>query len=96
MYPTVVVILVETQRVATDICEIIPSNTSRLAEGPVVSEARPVTPGHLSFAVGQVYSRTDHEAESQRSRVLQSQGGQEYGLEEIILEAKESQVGTSG
>ena len=83
MYPTVVMVLVETQRSMADICEISPSNASRLA-GPVASEARPATLGHLSFAVGPVHSATDNEAESQRSRALQSQGGQEHG--EVILE----------
>ena len=94
MYPTLVILLVETQRSMPEICEISPSNTRKLA-GPVASEARPATLGHLSFAVGPVYSTTDNEAESQGSRTLQSQGGQEYGLE-VILEMKESQVGASG
>jgi len=95
MYPTVVTVLVETQRSMTDVCEISPSNAGRLA-APAGSEARPATFGHLSFAAGPVHSTTDNEAESQRSRVLQSQGGQEHGLEEVILEVKESQVGSSG
>ena len=80
MYPTVVTILVETRRSMTDMCEISPWNTSKLA-GPVASEALPVTPG---------------EAEAQCSGALQSQGGREYRLEEVILEVKESQVRTSG
>ena len=87
-----VIILVETQRSMTDICEINQSNASNLA-GPVSSEARPATLGHLSFAAGPV---TDNEAESQRSRALQSQGGQEYSLEEVILEVQESHAGSSG
>jgi len=89
MYPTVVILLVETQRSMTDICEISPSNRSKLA-GPAASEAWPAPVGHLFFAVGQVHSRTDNEAESQRSHALQSQDGQERGLEEVILEVKES------
>ena len=89
MYPTVVIVLVETQRSMTDVCEISPSNASKFA-GPVASEARSATLGHISFAVGPVHSATDDEAEPQR---LQSQGGQERGLEEIILEAKESRIG---
>jgi len=52
--------------------------------------------GHLSFAVGPVHSTTDNEAESPGSRTLRSNVGQEHGLEEVILEAKESQVGTRG
>jgi len=96
MYPTVVIVLVEAQRSMTDICEISSSNAGRLA-APVASEARPVAPGHLSFAAGPVHSTTDNEAESQQSHALQSQGAQEHGLEEgAILEIKESQVGTSG
>jgi len=62
MYPTVVILLVETQRSMTDICEISPSNASKLAAS---SEARPATSGHLSFAVGPVDITTDDEAESQ-------------------------------
>ena len=71
MYLTVVMVLVETQRSMTDICEISSSNTGRIP-GPVGSEARPATLGHLSFAVGPVYSTGDNEAESQPSRALQS------------------------
>ena len=63
MYPTVVILLIETQRSMTDICEISPSNASKYA-GPGASEARPATPGHLSFAVGPIYSTTDNKAES--------------------------------
>jgi len=76
MYPTVVIVLVETQRSMTDIC----SNASRVA-GPVASEAHPATLGHLSVAVGPVHSMTDNEVESQRSRALQSQG---RGLEVVL------------
>ena len=39
MYPTVVILLVETHRSMTDVCEISPSNASKL----VASEARPAT-----------------------------------------------------
>jgi len=95
MYPTVVIVLVETQCSITDVCEISPSNASKFV-GPVASNARPAALGHLSFPVGPVHSTTDDEAESQRSHALQSQGGQEHGLEEVILEIKEGQVGTSG
>jgi len=95
MYPTVVILLVESQRLMADVCEISLSNTSKVV-GPVLSEARPATLGHLSFAVGPVHIKTDNEAKSQRSRALQSEGGQEYGLEEVILEVKESHIGTSG
>ena len=83
-----VILLVETQRSMTDICDISPSNASKLA-GPVASEDCPATLGHLSFAVGPVYSTTDNEAESQRSRALRSQDRQDYDLEGVILEASE-------
>jgi len=78
MYPTVVIILVETQRSITDVCESSPSNASKLA-GPPASEARPATLGHLSFAAGSVHSMMDNEVESQYSCALWSQGGQEHG-----------------
>ena len=87
MYPTVVMLLVESQRSITDVCEISSSNTSKLA-GPVAREAYPATLGHLSFAVGPVNSSTDDDAVFQRSHALQRQGGQERGLEEAILEVK--------
>ena len=83
MYPAVVVLLVETQHSMTDVCEISPSNATQF-RGPVAFEARDATLGHLSFAVGSVHSTADNNAESQRSRVLQSQGGHEHGLEEAI------------
>ena len=94
MYPTVVIVLIETQRrPMTDIC---PSNANRFTS-LVASEARPATLRQLSFAVGPIHSRTDNEAESQRSRASHRQGGQEHGLEKIIIEVEESgnQVGTS-
>jgi len=95
MYPAVVIVLVETQRSITDVCEISPSNASKFP-GPLASEARHATLGHLSFAVGPIDTTVDNESEYQRSRMLQSQGGHEYGLEEAIPEEKESQAVTSG
>ena len=89
MYPTVVIVLVDTQRSMTDICESSSSNASRLV-GPVASELRPATLGPLSFAVGPAHSTTDNEAESQYLGALQIQGGQEHGLEVILVEVKES------
>ena len=86
MYPTVVMLLVETQRSTTDI-EIGPSNPSRLA-GLVAHEAHPATSGSLPFAVRLVRRTTDREAESQLSHTFQSQGGQERDLEAVILEVK--------
>jgi hypothetical protein len=92
----VVILLVETQRSMTNVCEISPSNASQLA-APEASEVGPGPLGHLSVAVEPIYGTTDNQAESQRSCALQSQGGQEHGLEEIILEVKESlPIGTSG
>ena len=65
MYPTVVIILVETQRSMMDFCEIGPSNASTLA-GPVASKARPATLGHLVIAaVGPIRTTTENEAKSQ-------------------------------
>ena len=98
MYPTVVIVLVETQRSMADVCEIGPSNASKLGapvKAPVAPEAHPATFGHLSFAVGPVHSTAGDGVESQCSRVLQNQGGPEHGLEEVIREVKESQVGTN-
>jgi len=94
MYPTVVILLVETQRSMSDICEISPSNASKFAASSG-SEARPATLGHLSFAVGPFYSTTDYEAESQLSPALQSQHGRKDGSEEPITEVKEHQVGVA-
>ena len=94
MYPTVVIVLAETQRSMVDVCESGTSNASKLA-GSMPSEPRPATLGHLSLALGQVHSTTDNETESQRSRALHSQGGEEHSLDEVILELKERQIGTS-
>ena len=84
MYPTLVIVLIETQRSMIDICEIGSLNAGKPA-GPVASRARSTTLGRLSFAVGLVHSATDIEMRSQNSHTLQSQGGQEHGLEEVIL-----------
>ena len=93
MYPTIVIVLVETQRSMTDIYEISTPNTSRLA-GPVASEARAATLRHPSFGVLNI--TMDNEAESLPFRTLQSGGAQERGLGKVILEVnfKESQVRT--
>ena len=96
MYPTLVVVLIETQRSMTDICEISRLNGSKPA-GPVASEACPqaATLGHLSFAVGLVHSvTTDKKAEFQCSRSLRSQAEPEYGIG-VILDVKESQLDTT-
>ena len=92
MYPTLVIVLIETQRSITDVCEIGPSNASKPA-GPVAFEARSTTSGHLSFAVGSIHSAIDIEAESQCSRRSQLRGGQEHGSEEDTLEVKEASGG---
>ena len=39
MYPTVVMVLVQTQRSMVDVCEISPSNASKII-GPVASKVR--------------------------------------------------------
>lgn len=60
MYPTVVMVLIETHRSMTDVCGISPSIASKLA-GAVASEARPATSRHFTFAVGPVHSTVDNE-----------------------------------
>ena len=93
MYPTVVMLLVETQRSMMDVYGISPSNATKLG-GPVAFEARAATLGHLPSAVDPGNSTTVYtEAETRLSRTLQSRGGQEYDLEEVTLEVRESQVG---
>jgi len=90
MYPTVVVVLAETQRSMTDICEISRPDPSKIAD-PAASEAP-------SSLVGPINSTMDNEAKSSPSRALQSQEAQEHGLEKVIFEVnlKESRVSTSG
>ena len=72
MYPTVVMLLVETQRSMTDICDISALNASKLA-APVASEAHSPSLEHFSFAVEPIQSTTGDEAASRRSRALRSQ-----------------------
>ena len=59
MYPTVVVVLIEKQRSMADVCEFIPSNLSKLA-GPVESDTRHATLGHLSFVVRPIRTLMDN------------------------------------
>ena len=94
MYPTVVIVLVETQRSMTDICEINVPNAGRLAN-PMASESRAATLGHLSFAV--MNSTTDNDTKSLSSRASQSKDVQERDLEKVILEVnlKENRASTS-
>ena len=95
MYPSVVIVLVETQRSMVNVCEIGTSDARKLT-GPMASEPRPAALGRLSFVLGPVHGTTDDEAESQRLRALQSQGGQGHSLGEVIHEVlKERQVSTS-
>ena len=92
MYPTVVMVLVQTQRSMADVCEIGPSNARKFT-APVASEARPTTLGRLRYVVRPVHNTMiDNEAESQRSRALRSHGGPEHGLDEDILEVKDGLV----
>ena len=79
MYPTVVIVLVETQRSMADICEIGPSIATKLP----ASEARSATLGRVSFAAEKIRTTTDSKAESQRTRASESQGEQERDLEEL-------------
>ena len=60
MYPTVVMVLVESQRPMTEITRSLP-NTHRLA-GPVATEARAANLGHPLFSVLNIM--IDNEAES--------------------------------
>ena len=63
MYPTTVVVLVESQRSMTDVCGISPSNATRVvARVASEHEARAATLGHLSFAAGPNPSLTDGES----------------------------------
>ena len=75
MYPTGMMILVDTQRrqVASDLIE-----------------ARFTTLRYPSVAVGPIRTATDNRAGFQRSGVLWNQSGQERGsmVEEVILEVK--------
>jgi len=82
MYPTIVIVLAETQRSMTDIWEIGLPNASRLAVPGVVSEA------HAASVI-------DIRAGSLPSRALHSEDVQERGLEKAVLEVKESRVSTS-
>ena len=83
MYLTIMIVLVETQCLMTDICEISLPNASRLT-GPVASDLKLVLqlwdPFCLRWTV-----MIDNEAESLPSHALQSQGVQECGLEKVIL-----------
>ena len=72
MYPTVMILLVQSQRSMADICVISPSNPSKFV-GPAVPEARPTALEHpRSIAVRQIYDTMDDEVEPRHSRTLQS------------------------
>ena len=96
MYPTVVIVLVETQRSMTDICEISSLSATKLAD-PMASEARYATLGRLSLADGPVQSITGAKAEFWPSSTFRSQDGQGHDLEEVIVEVKDAErkVGSS-
>lgn len=95
MYPTVVMVLVESRRSMMDICELSLSNPTVIA-GRVASKARPATLRHTSFAFRPIDSTADNKPESQHPRVSQSWDEEGYELEEAILEAKQSRVSTGG
>ena len=80
-----VVVLVETQRSMADICEVSPSNASKLA-GPVASQAGACapTPEYIPFSFESIHSTIENELESQVPRVVGTDG-QEHGLEKAIL-----------
>ena len=94
MYPTIVIVLVETQCSMTDICVGL-SNASRLA-GPVPSEFHAATLGHPPIPVGAVNSAVYNEADPPPSRLLQSRDVQERGLEKVVLKAHLKEGGASG
>ena len=71
MYPTFMIVLVESHRSITGICETNSLSDANELAGPVASEARPATVGQLSFMLGPVHTATENEAESQRSRVAE-------------------------
>ena len=84
------IVLIETQRSMTDICEIDLSNGSKPTD-PVTSEAHLATLGYLPFAVKPAHSvATDKAAESRCLRDLRSQGRRGYDMDGVILDAKES------
>ena len=91
MYPTLVMVLVETRCSMTDMWEISPSNVSQIA-GPVASEDCPAILGHLFFTASQIHSTMDSEVESQPLWALRAQDGQEHESENVIVEVKESQL----
>jgi len=72
-----------------DICEIRSLNASKFAGSVASAKARP---GHISFAVGPIYTATDNESESQRSCMLQSQDREEHVLEKVIGVAERRSV----
>ena len=93
-----VIMLVETQRSMTDICDSI---TSIVMAGLAVPdhEARAATLGHPSFAVGAANNGVDGEAHSSQSRTLRSLGVQERGLEKDIqleVNLREGRATSSG
>ena len=95
MYPTVIVLLVESQRSVMDNIAINPSVASKLA-GPVPSETCSEILGHFSFVTWPIDNTMENKPESQHSRASESQDGQECGLGDPIepeIEVKESQVG---
>ena len=85
MYPTIVVVMVETQRSMVDICEIGQSTANKVP-GVVASdpEAHAIALGHLSHAgAGPINIVMENEGESRSSRALQRQDVQEHGLEKV-------------
>ena len=95
-----VIMLVETQRSMTDICDTGLSNTTIVAELAAPDhEARAATSGRPSLTVGAANSAMDSEARSSQSRTLRSRGVQERDLEKDVqheVNLKESRATTSG
>lgn len=77
MYPTIVIMLVESQRSMADICGISISDSRVTVKEVSLSGPRAATLGHLSFAVEQSESATESVSHSQWSRALQVGPGQD-------------------
>ena len=79
MYPTVVIVIVETQRSMTDLCEVRSSRQGR------------ATSTRLSFAVDTRQTITvDKESRYERSCTFQVEDGQQHDREKVIGTSEKS------
>ena len=81
MYPTVVIIIVETQRSMADVCEFS-SSTQTCTSGTIL----PTTPNRLSFPVEarQAVTPMDKESRYERFCTLQVEDGQKHDREKVV------------